>query len=497
MAQAPDEEQAPRKTTTYNKFEGMASQNERYNVKQNEMFWIENIMRTGPRKLSSVPGPTFRVNLPKALPCSDSTQRGQQSLSAVTAFQQQGVAPGETPPFGNDRTSWAFISPSGEVTTLNGVGTCGGGNMNYVATCCQLNHFIDNIPVVNDHPGLILPDNSLLAVNARIGISDQPAYAINSNSVGGGGVRIWYSNSSTGVDYLKPAGYTGFDIAAWCVEGNEAWLSANQSATFTPARMLVKFNRTSGAFITDYATVNTDLISNMNLTAANLICLTHDMSNADKYAIKKIDRGSGALVQTIDLSNLHPSFLFAVNDNLIYVLCGQGFPSFPAKLYYWDGSNLVYVGIVSNFTQLPFTQGVGIFSGGRYYWGNNGFGGSSVDIFSFAVACPSESPLIAAVTVGASSVAAGGTISVSWANVLEPNKIGNDRIVLYPAPSAGNLDFFIANAVAEQVTGGAGSGTITFTIPGGTALGSYVFRYQAGFTGQGVLVATSPSFTVT
>lgn len=52
-----DEEQAPRKTTTYNKFEGMASQNERYNVKQNEMFWIENIMRTGPRKLSSIPGP--------------------------------------------------------------------------------------------------------------------------------------------------------------------------------------------------------------------------------------------------------------------------------------------------------------------------------------------------------------------------------------------------------------------------------------------------------
>jgi hypothetical protein len=68
MAKADEEEFAPRKTTTYNKFEGMASQNERYNVKQQELFWLENIMRTAPHKLSSVPGPTLKAHFPGWLP---------------------------------------------------------------------------------------------------------------------------------------------------------------------------------------------------------------------------------------------------------------------------------------------------------------------------------------------------------------------------------------------------------------------------------------------
>ena len=44
MAQAPDEEAAPRKTKTYKEFMGMASQNERYGVHDDEFFWLENIV---------------------------------------------------------------------------------------------------------------------------------------------------------------------------------------------------------------------------------------------------------------------------------------------------------------------------------------------------------------------------------------------------------------------------------------------------------------------
>jgi hypothetical protein len=503
MAQKQDDEQAPRKTTTYNKFEGMASQNERYNVKQEEMFWIENIMRTGPRKLSSVPGPGFRSFFPSAIPCTDSTQRGQQSLTVITAFNQQGEAPGETPPSGNDRTSWAYVAPSGEVTALNGVGTCGGGNMTYGPTCCQLNHYVDNIPVVSDHPALIDVSSGGLAANTRVGIGDQPGYAYNDNSVGGGGLRIYYPDTNNHVDYLQPVsgGYTGYNVDAFCYKDNEAWLSVNQNA-FSPSRHLNVFNRASGVFVADYSTLNGFYISNMNLTATNLICLAHDISNPDTWAIKIIDRLAGTLTNSIDLSNLNPLFLFAVNDNLIYILGGYGHPLIPASLYYWDGSNIVYVGVAVGFPTLPFTQGSGQFSGGRYYFGENGFAGFSVDIYSLAVACPGGSgPRVASITLGSSSVAAGATIDVTWHDVLEPNKLGtggeNDRIVLYPKPSAGNLDFLTSTALAEKVTTGATSSTITFTIPGGTTPGDYVFRYQVGQTAEGILVATSPAFTVT
>lgn len=489
------DEQAPRKTTTYNKFEGMESQNERYNVKQNEMFWIENIMRTGPRKLSSVPGPGFRRYFPDSLPvlCTDASERGQQSLTAVTAFQQVGEVPGGS---SNDRTSWGYVSPSGDVTTLNGDAMCGGGNM-YYDTCCQLNRFLDNVPIVNDHPAEVSPSHDG-AVNARIGIADQPAYGFNFSHQ----INLYFPDEAAKVIYPAPGGYSGFQIQAWCAKDDELWLSANQTA-FSPSRMLVKYNRSSGAFVADYATINTDLVSNMNLSTTYLTCLTRKVSDSNSWAIKRINRTDGTLADTIDLSNLRPQFLFAVNDNLIYILCAVGAPSFPPKLYYWNGSDLIYVGVVSGFTAQPFTQGSGQFSGGRYYWGSNGFAGFPVNIYSLAVACaPDGGPVVASVTAGAASVAAGGTIAVSWADVLEPNKLASgasfhDRIVLYPAPAAGQLDFITGDAIAEQETDGTGTGSLSFTIPGGTTPGDYVFRYQVGSKAMAVLVATSDPFTVT
>ena len=51
----------PRKTTTYNEFDGMNSQDGRYGVEKNEFFYLENIMRIADGKLRSVPGPTAIV----------------------------------------------------------------------------------------------------------------------------------------------------------------------------------------------------------------------------------------------------------------------------------------------------------------------------------------------------------------------------------------------------------------------------------------------------
>jgi hypothetical protein len=56
MAEA-DDAGAPRKTTTYKQFDGMNSQDGRYGVEQNELFYMENIMRVADGKLRSVPGP--------------------------------------------------------------------------------------------------------------------------------------------------------------------------------------------------------------------------------------------------------------------------------------------------------------------------------------------------------------------------------------------------------------------------------------------------------
>ena len=61
MAQAEGKSGAPRKTTTYKKFDGMDSQDGRYGVEENEFFFLENIMRVADGKLHSVPGPTAAV----------------------------------------------------------------------------------------------------------------------------------------------------------------------------------------------------------------------------------------------------------------------------------------------------------------------------------------------------------------------------------------------------------------------------------------------------
>lgn len=61
MAQS---EGPPRKTETYNTFEGMNTQNERYGIEKEWFAWLENIMWVGPHKLHSVPGPRAIAIMP-------------------------------------------------------------------------------------------------------------------------------------------------------------------------------------------------------------------------------------------------------------------------------------------------------------------------------------------------------------------------------------------------------------------------------------------------
>ena len=116
--------------------------------------------------------------------CNDTTLRGQQSLTQVVAFDQ---ANSTTSPGLNARSSWGYISPDGEVTTLYGDATCDSGNMDYgsLATppappiCVQLNHYIDGVSTVHDYPTIIDSTFGNPAINTRCGTSDEPCYNFN------------------------------------------------------------------------------------------------------------------------------------------------------------------------------------------------------------------------------------------------------------------------------------------------------------------------------
>jgi len=178
-------QEAPRENRTIKDFHGQNTQNERNALDPGSFHWLENIQPIGKGNLHSIPGRSKNpiTSIPPIVPpvtCTDTSARGQQSLSEQLAFDQVNST---VPPGINGRTSWAYISPTGDVTTLIGSAPCGGGNMTYfeyspapAANCCQLNHFINNVATVNDYPALIDPNNFFPAINCRLGTSDEPAY---------------------------------------------------------------------------------------------------------------------------------------------------------------------------------------------------------------------------------------------------------------------------------------------------------------------------------
>ena len=167
MAQAPDPgggrgggAGAPRINRTIKEFAGMNTREFRNAVPEGSFPWLENIQPIGPGNLHSIPGRGQAVTLipPTPVPppagCTDTTERGQQHLVEELRFINNDDLGGNT------RTSWSYISPTKEVYTLAGDASCGGGNMPYTPTCCQVNHFLGpGLPA--DHPALVPPENIL------------------------------------------------------------------------------------------------------------------------------------------------------------------------------------------------------------------------------------------------------------------------------------------------------------------------------------------------
>lgn len=486
MAQAPQGPTgAPRQNKTVKEFRGMNTQNRRNAIPEGSFAWLENIQPIGPAHLHSIPGrSTSVIRIPPLIPpvlCTDATFRGQQPITIEQRFDQQPTFPGVL------HTSWGYITAAEEIFTLIGDSGCAGGNMAYDATCCQINHY--QTPLIVTHPALINPDILLPATNTVIGTSDEPIYGLRPAS---NQFKCYYPNSLTSVLYTLPAGYvalTGEGENIFCKKGTSIYFTCHYTVTpFDQA--IVEYNAASGILLNTFLSL--PQFNSKQIAATNnfLYVLSTERADATQHSIKKLNRSNGTVAATFRLDDITPKNIGVVNDNLIYVLCGDA----TAKLYYIENfTNLVYVGNTVGQGFTPLGNVNGMFVGGAFYYGGNGIG-FSANIFKITVACPSGSPptaIVASANRGSASVAAGGTINASWANVLQPTVL--DRIQLRPAPAAGHLGF-VGAALASQLTGGAGTGSIVFTIPGGTPPGTYVFMYAVT---NNIYVATSPTFTVT
>ncbi len=369
--------------------------------------------------------------------------------------------------------------------------SCGGGNVPYDATCTQLNHW--QSPLILTHPALIDPNPAFLAGGPKMGTSDQPVYGFASNSIGGAGLALYWPDLNNHTEYLMPTsfGYSGFEQQNFAVKGESVWITGINESNFGPNRDILEYNRSSGALLNRYTTVNNFFVRCPNLTDDFLYLLCTEVGNATNRSIKKLNRSDGTLAANFQIDDIGPFVMAVANDDLIYVLCFTT----PASLYYVKNFNeLVYVGSCTPLGFTPFGPVTATFINGSLYFGANGFSGFSTDIYRIAINCPEGSPpeaIVASANRGSASVAAGATINASWADVLEPN-VG-DEIQLRPAPTGGDLGF-VGAALASQVTGGAGTDSIVFTIPALTTPGTYVFMYA--YLGS-VYVATSPTFTVT
>ena len=309
------------------------------------------------------------------------------------------------------------------------------------------------------------------------------------------GINFYYPNSMTHVLYaygtnLFPTFGNGEGIFA--KRDASFFLYTHNAGVVEPNKRVLEFNAVSGVQLNEWDSIDDFNIGQMAATAGFLYCLGTTQGDANGQAIKKINRTTGLVTATFMLDNISPNMMGVVSDNLIYIVCNGS----TAALYYLKNfTTLIFVGYTAGQGISPFGFATGTFVGGAMYYGSNGFGGFSTDIFKITVDCPEGSPatpIIASANRGSASVADGGTINASWADVLEPD--ASDTIQLHGAPVGGDLGFTAASLINSQPTDGLGTSSITYTIPGGTAAGTYVFMYAAL---GGIYVATSPTFTVT
>ena len=417
--------------------------------------------------------------------CTDASERGQQALSIETAFNQGALG------LSNPRTSWGFIS-DGECYTLVGEASCAGGNMTYNNICCEIAHFTGGNPTPFETLSLPFTDSNAF-INALPGAADQTCWA--SLSSGFGGLRIIYDIGNTVVDYHTPTtNGGGHAVESWAVKGDEVWAYVGPGLD-TPgpsgeSQSLCVFDRDAGTLLQTYYPFAGDvhIEGNLHLTTSFCYALGSNLT-AGTNVVYKIDRSNGTVTDEIDVTDINGQFMCVTTDDELIYIMGSGSPV--AVYYIKNFTDLVYVGKDTAGTVTPFNRGQALFNDGNIYWGSNGFAGFGINIFKIAIACPEGAPVVAGVTVVESTVAHGGSVTVNFGTILEPDS--TDRLQLAPVVT-GELGFSGATAT-HQSTSSAASGLVSFSIPGGTTPGDYTIQLV---TENGdIFIAQSDPFTVT
>lgn len=489
MAQAPQGGGgAPRQNKTVKEFKGMNTQNRRNAIPEGSFAWLENIQPIGPGHLHSIPGRSASVvRIPPLIPpvlCTDSTLRGQAPVTIENRFDQFSSFPPNT----NLRTSWGYITPAEEVWASVGEAGCDGGNMGYHSTCVQLNHWQSHVIVT--HPALIDPNPFLPFIGQAVGVSDVPIYG----APLGNQWNLYFPNDSTHLVYNIISGARGLIVQTgenlFCKIGDKIYFPCHASVS-PNEKHIVSFTVAGAVQTDDIDFVVPFDISHIAATSTHLYVMGNPLSDANLRQIRKYNRTTLALDDTFMLDNIAPFAMGLVSNNLIYVLC----EGLSAGFYYIENfTDLVYVGNTGAQDFTPFGNVTGMFVNGSLYYGANALAGFSPDIFKISIACPEGSPatpVIASVTRGSASVAAGANIVVSWADVLLP--VANDRIWLLPAPTPPNLGI-IAPPVVSRITDGLGTSSMNFLIPMGTTPGTYILAFMAN---DRIYVAKTATFTVT
>lgn len=420
--------------------------------------------------------------------CDDFTHVGQQ----VIDWSQYVLNEHSTT--GNCRTSWSYIAEDGEVWTMTGDATCGGGNMSYSnsSTCCEILHYTDDGATLNriQSPNLIQVPPSTTAINCMPGQADEPLYNIAGDGSGGHGfvypVRDLRISLALAVgDSLGSTGY-------WLKNADNFYLGLTTALnTKGKIRSYLPFDTTYGQAASG-ASDDLPECSNMRgmtCTDDNIYVLYDYTGTGLGRRIAIFDRSDLALSgELINLGDVGGAGIHAYGDDTIYLMSQQ---NGNWAVYYWDGSQLVYGGHGPH--QVVAFSGQSLhFRGRKMYFGVRGFGGGGTAIYRTEYPC--DAPiLVAEVHPLESSVARGGSVTASWSNILIPRT--NDSIKIRPAPSNSyDTGYTGTSSGSVTISTPAQNGTISVPVSASLDPGDYILQF---FSEGLVYVCRSEPFTVT
>ena len=359
MAQAPPSG-PPRKTTTLKQFSTMASQNERFNTKPDEFFWLENIMRVAPHKLHSVPGPRSITTYPIPVVSCPDAEPGPQSLPTVCCYD---VSSGFGDVGVNHHGMFAHADADGTfwftVSTASGFSSGPYPNATPSRSWYVLNGF-PNCSYAEGTP-LLLPgaatanfQSTQTPQGGTCGKSDEkcyllvlsnispPVWPINgSGFIGfpGATTAVVFFGESTGVHYLFSSFNGGISFNAWCKFGNYFYsVNGGASPNLFARWPLNTFDGTYedlNVHISDMLPgwndgtfSQSDSFTQIHATSGFLYILAHGpwSGGPDTYRIFKINRSNLTYVTHWDLS-ADPNFpqpwgLHAFSDSLLFLAKG-------------------------------------------------------------------------------------------------------------------------------------------------------------------------------